>query len=216
MEKKFLDKQGLAELCKSFQDEFVNKGDMPTKVSQLDNDKNYLSADALRRTSLFRSEVMTTGNFNTMPFQSGMMLITAVKGRRGQQMLHATNFPCGLGGYVVYTTLPYTPAANGELIRAGKAFQVIVSLNDMRVFYRMGTSAMAYPKGVECNWGELSEIKPNLADMKEDSEHRTITDAERQKLSNIKEQIVLTEAEYNALSAEAKNDNTKIYFIKAE
>ena len=42
MEKKFLDKQGLAELNKSFKDEFASKSDVPTKLSQLENDKNYV------------------------------------------------------------------------------------------------------------------------------------------------------------------------------
>ena len=40
--------------------------------------------------------------------------------------------------------------------------------------------------------------------------------ADKKKLNNIKEQVVLTEAEYNALPESQKIDATKIYFIKAE
>lgn len=39
--------------------------------------------------------------------------------------------------------------------------------------------------------------------------------ADKKRLDNIKEQIVLTEAEYNALATSQKNDASKIYFIKA-
>ena len=40
--------------------------------------------------------------------------------------------------------------------------------------------------------------------------------ADKKRLDNIKEQVPLTEAEYNALSTEQQNDGKKIYFIKAE
>lgn len=39
--------------------------------------------------------------------------------------------------------------------------------------------------------------------------------ADKKRLDNIKEQVALTEAQYNALSSTQQNDSTKIYFIKA-
>lgn len=39
--------------------------------------------------------------------------------------------------------------------------------------------------------------------------------ADKKRLDNIKEQVALTEAQYNALSSAQKNDSKKIYFIKA-
>lgn len=39
--------------------------------------------------------------------------------------------------------------------------------------------------------------------------------ADKKRLDNIKEQVALTEAQYNALSKEQQNDSKKIYFIKA-
>lgn len=39
--------------------------------------------------------------------------------------------------------------------------------------------------------------------------------ADKKRLDNIKEQVALTEAQYNALSTEQQNDSKKIYFIKA-
>ena len=44
MKKKFLDKQGLTELYKSFKDRFASKNDVPIKVSQLENDSKFQSA----------------------------------------------------------------------------------------------------------------------------------------------------------------------------
>lgn len=42
-----------------------------------------------------------------------------------------------------------------------------------------------------------------------------LTDALLQKLNNLKEQIILTQAEYDKLSTDQQNDPNKIYFIKA-
>lgn len=39
--------------------------------------------------------------------------------------------------------------------------------------------------------------------------------ADKKRLDNIKEQVALTETQYNALSSAQKNDSKKIYFIKA-
>lgn len=39
--------------------------------------------------------------------------------------------------------------------------------------------------------------------------------ADKKRLDNIKEQVALTETQYNALSSAQQNDNKKIYFIKA-
>lgn len=86
---------------------------------------------------------------------------------------------------------------------------------------------------------KTTDIKTRLADMEEDSEHRTVTDtekkawngkidavsgkglstndyttAEKGKLGRMKESIVLTQSEYEALSSAEKVDENKIYFIR--
>ena len=38
--------------------------------------------------------------------------------------------------------------------------------------------------------------------------------SDKQKMNNLKEQVILSETEYNALSTTQKNDASKIYFIK--
>lgn len=42
-----------------------------------------------------------------------------------------------------------------------------------------------------------------------------LSSSDKKKLDAIKEQVILTEAEYNALTTTQKNDTSKIYFIKA-
>lgn len=89
-------------------------------------------------------------------------------------------------------------------------------------------------------YAKTKDIKTRLADMTSDSTHRTVTDdekkvwnekvdavsgkglstndytdAEKEKVDRMKESIVLTQAEYDALSTAEKNDASKIYFIKA-
>lgn len=88
-------------------------------------------------------------------------------------------------------------------------------------------------------YAKTKDIKTQLADMTEDSEHRTVTDTEKkawsgkvdavsgkglstndytseekEKVARMKESIVLTQAEYDALSSAEKNDDSKIYFIR--
>lgn len=89
-------------------------------------------------------------------------------------------------------------------------------------------------------YAKTDDLKTSLADMTSDSTHRTVTDeekdawngkvdtvsgkglstndytdAEKEKLNRMKESIVLTQAEYDALPAKDKDDESKIYFIKA-
>ena len=89
-------------------------------------------------------------------------------------------------------------------------------------------------------YAKTDELKTRLADMTSDSTHRTVTDTEKnkwnkkvdavsgkglstndltdvllKKLNNVKEQIILTQAEYDKLPTDQKNDPNKIYFIKA-
>lgn len=89
-------------------------------------------------------------------------------------------------------------------------------------------------------YAKTEDIKTRLADMTEDTSHRTVTDDEKkvwnekvdavagkglstndltnellQKLNGVKEQVILTQAEFDKLTTDQKNDAGKIYFIKA-
>lgn len=47
------------------------------------------------------------------------------------------------------------------------------------------------------------------------SSNGLMSSADKKRLDNIKEQVILTESQYSALSSTQQNDTTKIYFIKA-
>ena len=70
---------------------------------------------------------------------------------------------------------------------------------------------------------DRKEIKRKLSEMTDDATHRLVTDTEKTTwnnkvektdLSKYKQQVILTQAEYDALSSANKNDGSKIYFIK--
>ena len=63
-------------------------------------------------------------------------------------------------------------------------------------------------------YAKTSDVKTKLSELESDSENRLVSDVEKTKLSNLKEQVILTETEYNALSTEQQNDESKIYFLK--
>lgn len=94
------------------------------------------------------------------------------------------------------------------------------------------------------SYAKTTDVKTKLSELEQDTNHRTLNDTEKAKvqaipsnpkytdtvpdlslyakktevdteLSKFKEQVILTEAEYNALSSAQQNDETKIYFIKA-
>lgn len=143
--------------------EKAKKSDIPTKVSQLDNDKNYLSASTIEHTSLFSGTIITHEDFNVMPFKSGVSFVHAGTKKIGRKMVSATNFPCGLGDYVVYTVFPYVSATGENIYTQGNVNQVIVYLDAMRAFKRVGVVTTVSSQGIVCNWGELSEIKTKIS-----------------------------------------------------
>lgn len=63
-------------------------------------------------------------------------------------------------------------------------------------------------------YAKTTDIKTKLSEMTSDSNNRLVSDVEKTKLRNLKEQVILTETEYNALSSAQQNDDGKIYFLK--
>lgn len=71
---------------------------------------------------------------------------------------------------------------------------------------------------------DKTDVKTKLSEMTDDATHRLVTDTEKttwnnkankSDLSKYKQQVILTQTEYDALSSTDKNDASKIYFIKA-
>lgn len=295
MSKQFLDKQGLIEVSQSFDNKYANKNDVPTKLSQLEEDDTHKvitqkekdiwnnKVDKKEGYGLSKNDYDDTEKsklnssintiiFDTPPksnvarltctdnagntvnidlsmarrYRSGLMSSTdkmkldsidreANKTTLLSQLKNDTNFKTEseiqqmiekvspLKKEVV-TSLPTQGVDNVLYVLEdlqGKDNNVYLEYLWLNEKYELIGSTPVdlsqYVKKEElAQYAKQEDIKTKLSEMEDDKDHRTVTDAEKQKLSNIKEQIVLTEAEYNALSAEAKNDNTKIYFIKAE
>ena len=89
-------------------------------------------------------------------------------------------------------------------------------------------------------YAKATDVPTKLSELKSDTSHRTVTeeqinkwdkkvdaaagkglstndltDALLKKLNGVKEQVILTQTEYNKLTTDQKNDPGKIYFIKA-
>ncbi len=89
-------------------------------------------------------------------------------------------------------------------------------------------------------YAKKTDVPKNLSDLQSDTSNRTVTEDQInkwnkkvdavagkglstndltnelfQKLSNVKEQVILTQTEYDKLTTDQKNDAGKIYFIKA-
>ena len=295
MSKQFLDKQGLIEVSQSFDNKYANKNDVPTKLSQLEEDdthkvvtqeekdiwnnkvdkkdgyglskNDYDDTEKAKLNSSINkivfdaplksnaaSLICTDNAGNTVNihlsmarrFNSGLMSSTdkmkldsiangANKTTKLSQLENDTNFKteseiqqmakkASLLKKEVVTSLPTQGVDNVLYVLEdsnGKDNNVYLEYlwlnNKYELIGSTDVDLSQYVKKEELvQYAKQEDIKTKLSEMEDDKDHRTVTDAEKQKLSNIKEQIVLTEAEYNALSVEAKNDNTKIYFIKAE
>ena len=210
----------------------ANSTDIPTKLSELDNDKNYKTESEIQ-TLINNSTKLKKERVTSLPSTGREDVIYLLKNKND-----TNNF--------------YT-----EYMWIGGKWEII---GDTKV------DLSGYAK--------KSDIKTKLSEMTEDSTHRTLTDTEKAKitnipaspkytdtvttingkigaiskadivalgipstdttytaasqstnglmsaadkkrLDNIKEQVALTEAQYKALSTEQQNDSKKIYFIKA-
>lgn len=295
MSKQFLDKQGLIEVSQSFDNKYVNKSDIPTKLSQLEEDDthkvvaqeekenwnnkvdkkegyglskndyddtekeklnssiNKISVTSIiRRNNVILECTDNTGNSMSvnlpmvnpnvagfMSFQDKRKLDViengANKTTKLSQLTNDKTFKteAEIQSMIekansltkeVHDSLPAQGVDNVLYLvkdSQGKDNNVYLEYlwidNKFELIGSTDVDLSQYVKKEELvQYAKQEDIKTKLSEMEDDKDHRTVTDAEKQKLSNIKEQIVLTEAEYNALSVEAKNDNTKIYFIKAE
>lgn len=223
------------ELANNLNEQYQSKADrseIPTKLSQLTNDENFKT----------EAEILTLINNSTKLKKE---IVTSLPSAGKEDVIYLLKNKNDTNNF-------YT-----EYMWIGGKWEII---GDTKV------DLSGYAK--------KSDIKTKLSEMTEDSTHRTLSDAEKAKvtnipaspkytdtvttingktgaiskadivalgipskntiysevttsvnglmsaadkkrLDNIKEQVALTEAQYNALSTEQQNDSKKIYFIKA-
>ena len=138
----------------------------------------------------------------------------------------SSNCPNGSGKY----TLIVFPTDSSTQHRTNYMFQIAIRDNsDSTPYFRQRRGASAWGKWYKYSTNDYTDSdKKKVSDIPSNPKYTDTTYSEattssrglmsasdKKKLNNIKEQIVLTEAEYNALSDSQKNDASKIYFIKA-
>lgn len=148
-----------------------------------------------------------------------------VEGKQGRQGIQGEN---GIPGKQGPPGPPGVPGPQGEPLK----YTDLTQAQKQEMANMVSVDLSPYAK--------KEDIKTRLANMTEDSEHRTVTDdekkawsgkvdavngkglssndyttAEKEKVARMKESVVLTQSEYDALPASDKDDAGKIYFIKA-
>lgn len=132
----------------------AEKDDIPTKVSQLENDFDYLRTSNIKKTTLMSNERAGFFNFNTMGFKMGIEIISAMS--RGKTPLQAKNFPDGIGQYAVLTTFD---DKNGVIKNNTKSTQIVFCLKNRKIYQRSGHVIDTSDDKFQCEWSELKEIK---------------------------------------------------------
>lgn len=141
----------------------AEKADVPTKVSQLENDEEYIKQTALRPLARggWRS-INGTVNFNTAFFRQGLEIIDAQQSSNNKQDFFES-LPDGLGKYFVYTS--FKLSLDGVYQAGYDVQQLIFCLKNRRLYYRRGTITRGVRNGVKCEWGELQEIESPTQDL---------------------------------------------------
>lgn len=130
----------------------------------------------------------------------------------------SSNCPNGSGKY----TLIVMPTDSSTQHRTNYMFQLAIKdNNDGTPFFRIRRGSSTWGKWYKYSTNDYTDAeKSKLSSLVAYSEATTSTKglmsaSDKQKMNNLKEQVILTESEYNALSTSQKNDASKIYFIKA-
>ena len=138
----------------------------------------------------------------------------------------SSNCPNGSGKY----TLIVLPTDSSTQHRTNYMFQfVIKDNNDGTPFFRLRRGSSTWGKWYKYSTNDYTDAdkrkvtgipsNPKYTDTTYSeattSSRGLMSASDKQKMNNLKEQVILTESEYNALSTSQKNDSSKIYFIKA-
>lgn len=202
MEKKFLDKQGLSELNKSLKDEFASKGDVPTKVSQLDNDSKF--------TTLIEAKndigLLLLQQYKAQQTPQNKTSLGAVYVERINRV---TDNPC-----LIFTYLTQQLNGNTEY----EALQIAIELKTRRAFTRTAEQSRLFSTKLEIKsatwskWQEetnpIEEVPTKLSQLENDKNYVDITKVNELILqaSGLKKEV------HDTLPAQGK-DNV-LYLIK--
>lgn len=138
----------------------------------------------------------------------------------------SSNCPNGSGKY----TLIVLPTDSSTQHRTNYMIQLAIKDNtDGTPFFRLRRGSSTWGKWYKYSTNDYTDAdrskvtaipsNPKYTDTTYSeattSNRGLMSASDKQKMNNLKEQVILTESEYNALSTSQKNDASKIYFIKA-
>lgn len=137
----------------------------------------------------------------------------------------SSNCPNGSGKY----TLIVCPTDSSTQHRTNYMFQIAIRDNsDSTPYFRQRRGSTTWGKWYKYSTNDYTDAEKNKVKNIPDNPKYTDTtyslattstnglmsSSDKQKMNNLKEQVILTESQYNALSDSQKNDTSKIYFIK--
>lgn len=138
----------------------------------------------------------------------------------------SSNCPSGSGKYTLFVY----PTDSSTQHRENYMFQIAVKDNvDSTPYFRLRRGSTTWGKWYKYSSNDYTDVAKTKVDnipanpkytdttygLASQSSNGLMSAADKKRLDNIKEQVALTEAQYNALSSTQQNDSKKIYFIKA-
>lgn len=138
----------------------------------------------------------------------------------------SSNCPNGSGRY----TLIVCPTDSATQHRTNYMFQIAIRDNsDSTPYFRQRRGSTTWGKWYRFSRNDFTDSHKSKVDAIPSNPKYTdttysnatqstsglLSSSDKKKLDAIKEQVILTESEYNALTTSQKNDTSKIYFIKA-
>lgn len=216
---KILDYEGLKQVVtkiKTLIDQKVEKADFDTLKTSVDKKVDVISGKGLS-TNDFTNNHRDTVNELTMK-NSPSSDFNSVSKQGIYNGNFSSNCPNGSGKY----TLIVMPTDSSTQHRVNYMFQIAIKDNtDGTPFFRLRRGSSTWGKWYKYSTNDYTDAeKSKLSSLVAYSEATTsskglMSAIDKQKMDNLKEQVILTETEYNALSDSQKNDASKIYFIKA-
>ena len=142
---------------------YATKSEIPTKVSELNNDEEFLRYSQVSRTALYDAYNEIRGDFNSYFFKNGVSYFVATLSPRKRNL--TKNFPNGLGAYIVYTF--FSGFTEKQVPLNSPSFQMALCLNNGKMYQRNGFIKQSNLKGLQCEWQEWREIKSPTSDIQE-------------------------------------------------
>lgn len=175
MEKKFLDKQGLAEVSQSFDNKYANKNDVPTKLSQLEEDdthkvvtkeeKETWNKKLDEKSDLGKNEVTYAYTYYEPPARYNK-LVGSIKNEE------SSPYPLG-------QLLSEQCQEIAKLMQAKQGAEYVATLDkNMKIPLKQIPDEVVQ-KNELGNYAKQEDIKTKLSEMEDDKEHRTVTDVEK-------------------------------------